>query len=335
MGILADRESLLLIDGKLVAGSGGTFPTVNPATEEVLGVAADAGVEDMGRAVEAARRAFDQTDWSTNTELRVRCLRQLQDALREHVEELRELTISEVGAPRMLTAGAQLEGPLDDLQFCADYRRVLQLAHRSRRRVAAGHPHPPHHRARGRRRRRRDHPVEFPPPDQPRQAGTRAGGGQHHGAQAGAGHAVVCGRGGPDHRRTHRFPAGRDQHRHVQRPRRRRAAVERPTGGHGFVHRVDGDRPRRDDGRRRDHQEGLPRTRRQVGVPRPRRRGSRGRLFDVRVHRGDARRPGLRDHHPAGGAPRPLRRGRRGRRRHHGFRSSPATRPTSARCAVR
>ncbi len=119
MGILADRESLLLIDGKLVAGSGGTFTTVNPATEEVLGVAADADVEDMGRAVEAARRAFDETDWPTNTELRVRCLRQLRDALREHVEELRELTIAEVGAPTMLTAGAQLEGPIDDLEFCA------------------------------------------------------------------------------------------------------------------------------------------------------------------------------------------------------------------------
>ena len=49
MGLLADRESQLLIDGKLVAGSGGTFPTVNPATEEVLGVAADASADDMGR----------------------------------------------------------------------------------------------------------------------------------------------------------------------------------------------------------------------------------------------------------------------------------------------
>ena len=120
MGILADRESRLLIDGKLVPGSGGAFATVNPATEEVLGVAADADAEDMGRAIEAARRAFDETDWSTNTGLRVRCLRQLQDALREHVEELRELTISEVGAPRMLTAGAQLEGPVEDLKFSAD-----------------------------------------------------------------------------------------------------------------------------------------------------------------------------------------------------------------------
>ncbi|MGB2920310.1 MAG: aldehyde dehydrogenase [Mycobacterium sp.] len=120
MPILADRESRLLIDGKLVAGSSGTFSTVNPATEETLGVAADASVEDMSAAIEAARRAFDETDWSTDTALRVRCIRQLQDALSKHVEELRELTMSEVGAPRMLTSAAQLEGPVADLSFSAN-----------------------------------------------------------------------------------------------------------------------------------------------------------------------------------------------------------------------
>ncbi len=120
MGILADRESRLLIDGKLVAGSAGTFQTVNPATEEVLGVAADASTDDMGRAIEAARRAFDETGWSTDTELRVSGIRQLQQAMRDSAEELRELTISEVGAPRMLTSAAQLEGPVEDLSFCAD-----------------------------------------------------------------------------------------------------------------------------------------------------------------------------------------------------------------------
>jgi aldehyde dehydrogenase (NAD+) len=120
MALLGDRESRLLIDGKLVPGSGGTFPTLNPATEEVLGVAADATVDDMSSAIAAARRAFDETDWSTNVELRVRCLRQLQQAMRDHVEELREITIAEVGAPRMLTSMAQLEGPVEDLSFCAD-----------------------------------------------------------------------------------------------------------------------------------------------------------------------------------------------------------------------
>lgn len=120
MAVLANRESRLLIDGKLVAGSGGSFETINPATEEVLGAAADATADDMGRAIDAARRAFDETGWSTDTALRVRCLRQLQAVLKEHIEELREITISEVGAPRMLTSAAQLEGPVDDLSFCAD-----------------------------------------------------------------------------------------------------------------------------------------------------------------------------------------------------------------------
>src|SRR5690606_18281869 len=49
-----------LIDGKLVASaSGATFETLNPATEEVLGVAADGTAADMDRAIGAARRAFD------------------------------------------------------------------------------------------------------------------------------------------------------------------------------------------------------------------------------------------------------------------------------------
>jgi aldehyde dehydrogenase (NAD+) len=126
MPLLGDRESRLLIDGKLIAGSGGTFATVNPATEEVLGVAADATTDDMDQAIVAARRAFDETDWSTNVELRVRGIRQLQQAMRDHVEELRELTMAEVGAPRMLTSAAQLEGPIEDLSFCADTAESYQ-----------------------------------------------------------------------------------------------------------------------------------------------------------------------------------------------------------------
>ena len=41
MALLANRESQLLVDGKLIGGGGGTFTTINPATEEVLGTAAD------------------------------------------------------------------------------------------------------------------------------------------------------------------------------------------------------------------------------------------------------------------------------------------------------
>src|SRR4029079_3454678 len=83
-------ESKMMIDGKLVDGSAGTFTNINPATEEPLGEVADASKEDMGRAIDAARRAFDETDWSVNHSFRQRCLLQLQDAIEAEQEELRE-----------------------------------------------------------------------------------------------------------------------------------------------------------------------------------------------------------------------------------------------------
>ena len=108
-------ERRMLIDGELVeAASGATFNNISPVTEEVLGVVADGGVADMQRAILAARRAFDETDWSTNRELRKRCLQQLHDALVEEKEELREELIAEVGCPRSVTYAAQLDMPLAD-----------------------------------------------------------------------------------------------------------------------------------------------------------------------------------------------------------------------------
>jgi NAD(P)-dependent dehydrogenase (short-subunit alcohol dehydrogenase family) len=59
-------ESRMLIDGELVAAaSGAEFDNVSPATGLVLGSTAAADAEDMQRAIAAARRAFDETDWST------------------------------------------------------------------------------------------------------------------------------------------------------------------------------------------------------------------------------------------------------------------------------
>jgi len=104
----------MLIDGELVDGEAGTFAVVNPATEEEIGDLAAASPADMERAIDAARRAFDETSWSTDRELRKRCLTQLQDALDAEKEQLREQLILEVGCPRAITAGPQLDAPLSD-----------------------------------------------------------------------------------------------------------------------------------------------------------------------------------------------------------------------------
>ena len=114
-------EHRLLIDGKLTeAESGKTFDNVNPATEEVIGQVSDASPADMERAVESARRAFDETDWSTNTELRQRCLRQLHDALDREREALRPLIVAEVGTPISLTYAVQQDSCIDDMLWEVD-----------------------------------------------------------------------------------------------------------------------------------------------------------------------------------------------------------------------
>ena len=114
----------LLIDGELVEATGGaTFDNVNPATEEVLGVAADGDAADMDAALGAARRAFDGTDWSRDHDFRGHCLEQLRDALVTHHDEVAALTTAEGGAPAALLAGPALVDPVQGLSFAAEMAR--------------------------------------------------------------------------------------------------------------------------------------------------------------------------------------------------------------------
>ena len=111
----------MLIDGKLVAAEADrTYPSVNPATGQLLENAPDASVADAQAAIAAARRAFDTTGWASDVAFRARCLDQLHQALTEHKEELRELTIADVGAPRVITYGAQLDEPIGIVRYYAD-----------------------------------------------------------------------------------------------------------------------------------------------------------------------------------------------------------------------
>lgn len=105
----------MLVDGELTRSiSGASYDNINPATEEVLGYTADATAEDMDRAIAAARRAFDDTAWSTDTGLRKRCLEQLHQALQDEKEALRAEIIAEAGAPLQTTFIAQVDWPLQD-----------------------------------------------------------------------------------------------------------------------------------------------------------------------------------------------------------------------------
>ena len=112
------HEEQLFIGGELRdARNGSTFENINPATEELLGVSADADEEDFDNAIAAARSAFDTGQWSTDLDFRLHCLDQLHQALVNHVEELTEITIAEVGATRMACSTIQVVEPLKFLPF--------------------------------------------------------------------------------------------------------------------------------------------------------------------------------------------------------------------------
>ncbi|WP_025736725.1 aldehyde dehydrogenase family protein [Mycobacterium genavense] len=110
-----DPETRLYIDGQLrPASTGAVAENVNPASEEVLGMCADAGKQDMEEAIAAARRAFDTTEWATDHAFRQHCLMQLHDALQQEKERMRAELVAEVGCPVSSTYIAQLDWPLAD-----------------------------------------------------------------------------------------------------------------------------------------------------------------------------------------------------------------------------
>jgi aldehyde dehydrogenase (NAD+) len=116
-----DPETRNLIDGKLVPASNGAhFENVNPATEAVLGSCADGTKDDMLAAIAAARRAFDETPWSTDAALRKRCLLQLASALVEARESLRSIVVHEAGSPILLTYSVQCNATIDQFPYWAD-----------------------------------------------------------------------------------------------------------------------------------------------------------------------------------------------------------------------
>ncbi|GFG72474.1 aldehyde dehydrogenase family protein [Mycolicibacter senuensis] len=124
-GVLAG-ETRMLVDGELVGtGSGATFDVVHPASEQVAGTAADGTVDDMARAVGAARRAFDASDWSRDLEFRHHCLMQLHAALEADKERLRRILITEVGCPVTVT-GSQIESPIAEVKHWADHARGFE-----------------------------------------------------------------------------------------------------------------------------------------------------------------------------------------------------------------
>jgi len=91
----------LFIGGRWVdSATGRTFDTIDPATGEILAKVAEAGPEDVDRAVAAARKSFDGGVWrSLPPAERAKALWRAGDLIEEHAMELAQLDSLDNGKP--------------------------------------------------------------------------------------------------------------------------------------------------------------------------------------------------------------------------------------------
>jgi betaine-aldehyde dehydrogenase len=114
------------IDGQPVdPASGETAPVLNPATGEEIARAPLSGDEDVGRAVAAARRAFD--GWAaTPPGERALALLRIADAIEERADELAQLEATNAGKPLAAFRDDEIPFMVDNLRFFAGAARCLE-----------------------------------------------------------------------------------------------------------------------------------------------------------------------------------------------------------------
>lgn len=94
----------MFIDGKFVSASGGDkYGSINPCTEEVLTDIHMASEEDVNRAVESSKKAFENPEWSAmHPTARAALMFKIADHLQANSDELAFLESLENGKPFMM-----------------------------------------------------------------------------------------------------------------------------------------------------------------------------------------------------------------------------------------
>src|SRR3974390_2417919 len=123
-----EKTRPMLIGGQWVmAASGKTFPTYNPATGEVLAQITEGDREDIDRAVQAARKAFDSGPWRKMTASeRGRLVWKLADLLEANLEEFAYLESLDNGKPLTVAKAADVPLAVDLFRYMAGWATKIE-----------------------------------------------------------------------------------------------------------------------------------------------------------------------------------------------------------------
>jgi aldehyde dehydrogenase (NAD+) len=116
------KRKRLLIDGQDVEPLSGRFLDIlNPATEEVIALVAEADADDIDRAVRAARKAFEGAWGTMRAADRGLILNRLAQLLEDHAEELVTLESLDTGKPLAAVRRQDLPAAIDTLRYYAGW----------------------------------------------------------------------------------------------------------------------------------------------------------------------------------------------------------------------
>ncbi|WP_373504502.1 aldehyde dehydrogenase [Aestuariivirga sp.] len=110
------------INGKYVAAaSGKTFDCVSPIDGKVLTHVAECDAEDVNRAVAAARAVFEKGSWSAcHPGKRKKVMLKFADLMQKHKDELALLETLDMGKPISASAGGDIPGSIQAIQWYAE-----------------------------------------------------------------------------------------------------------------------------------------------------------------------------------------------------------------------
>jgi acyl-CoA reductase-like NAD-dependent aldehyde dehydrogenase len=124
---IAKQHGLLIGADSVPAADGRTFATLDPANGREIATVAQAGAEDVARAVATARAAFQSGPWSsTAPSARGALMMALADAIEAHEEELAQIESLDNGKPVKLAQYVDVRGTIAHLRYYAGWPTKIE-----------------------------------------------------------------------------------------------------------------------------------------------------------------------------------------------------------------
>ncbi len=124
---LSRPQQLLIGEERFDAADGATFATLDPSTGREIARVAQAGAEDVERAVRAAREALENGPWGSMAATgREQLMHALAQAVEDHDQELAELESLDNGKPVGLAKYVDVRGAAAHLRYFAGWPTKIE-----------------------------------------------------------------------------------------------------------------------------------------------------------------------------------------------------------------